>query len=620
MPEFREYYAAYCMILQFLQELGPQEVDFIWGDDNTPDCPNSRKRDPSPPPECFVQLLSSGTEIIRGNGHYRGNIWPSQDISGPELKGSGMILRDIEMNPRNVILDMSIYWIQVQLSQHSFPQIWNKRIWNEISRVCQWKRGFKIGIVFEFSEYVLCFATADFLFSIQYSTTRQALKSQHINPLVDLNGWLCKLVKWLQAEDKCRRLVPSNLMEIVTEAREVWGGVGVYTFSEICFRAGLSPFLTYEEVFCNPSRTARLVAAYITWVLDTPKVIREILEDVWYEEGFTMAVTDKQRLAYMPHLRVFGHDEVWVYMRTKEIKLLHDAMIALKEKQAVEWYRGDDIPDIFEPSEIREALQKCPSLGPLIFTQEGWNVFDERDLPQEPELKGMIKLRKHLAKKVNLHNFVNDASARTHLDLSKYGTKLYLPKGDRLKMRCRGLLYNAGVPSKQVWTIHKYFGCLSRYKMRFDQNAGRIMSVRVWDKEERNKDPNPYIIWGTDRNNRLITHILKWSAEWTVGPLDFCGIGQVIRQGKITEVAYCREDPRLTLTLQYRNKASRTRRSNVKPGQRHRKIDDPKTLVLKLKLKEEQKKHRLQVACKGKQARKRLSADMHLAAAGDSLY
>ncbi|KIJ41349.1 hypothetical protein M422DRAFT_255540 [Sphaerobolus stellatus SS14] len=565
MPEFREYYTAYCMILRFLQELGPQEVDFIWGDDNTPDRPNSRKRDPPPPPECFVQLLSSETQIIRGNGHYRGNIWPSQDISGPELKGRGMILRDIEMNPRNVILDMSIYWIQ--LSQHSFPQIWNKRIWNEISRVCQWKRGFKIGIAFEFSEYLLCFATADFLFSIQYSTMQQALKSQHINPLVDLNGWLCKLVEWLQAEDKCRCLVPSNLMEIVTEAREVWGGVGVYTFSEICFWAGLSPFLTYEEVFCNPSRTARLVAAYITWVLDTTK----ILEDVWYEEGFTMAVTDKQRLAYMPHLRVFGHDEVWIYMRTKEIKSLHDAMIALKEKQGVEWCSGDDIPDIFEPSEIREALQKCPSLGPLVFTQEDWNVFDERNLPQELELKGMIKLRKHLAKK---ECFSQDSSEPFEI-------------------------WNQALSTKG--------------------NAGWIMSIRVWDKEERVKDPNPYIIWGTDRDDRLITHIIKRSAEWTVGPFDFCGIGQVIRQGKITEVAFCQEDPRLTLTLQYRNKASRTRRSNVKPGQRPRKIDDPKTRVLKLKLEEEQKKRRLQVARKGKQARKRLSTDMHLAA-GESLY
>ncbi|KIJ44954.1 hypothetical protein M422DRAFT_251578 [Sphaerobolus stellatus SS14] len=296
MPELREYYTAYCMILRFLQEVGPQEVVFIWGDDNTPDHPNSRKRDPPPPPECIVQLLNSETQIIRGNGHYRGNISPSQDISGPELKGKGMILRDVETNPQNVMLDMFIYWIRIQLSQHSFPQVWNKRIWNEISRVCQWKQGFKIGIAFEFSEYVLCFATTDFLFS------------------------------------------------------ECWS-----------------------------------------------------------------------------------------------------------------------------------------------------------------------------------------------------------------------------------------------------------------DNEHLNRD------------DHLITHIIKWSAESTVGPFDFCGIGQVIRQGKIIEVAYCWEDPCLTLTLQYRNKASRVRRSNVKPGQRPYKIDDPKTWVLKLKLEEEQKKHRLQVAHKGKQARKRLSIDMHLAA-DDSLY
>lgn len=63
-----------------------------------------------------------------------------------------------------------------------------------------------------------------------------------------------------------------------TDGSKVWGGVGVYTASEIFFDAGMliaglfsvfltshfvgvSPFLTEAEVFDSPSRTARLCEA-----------------------------------------------------------------------------------------------------------------------------------------------------------------------------------------------------------------------------------------------------------------------------------------------------------------------------------------------------------------------
>ncbi|KIJ41998.1 hypothetical protein M422DRAFT_255019 [Sphaerobolus stellatus SS14] len=142
MPEYRELYTARYIIEKFIKEQksGPLKLKYLWADDNTPDRP---KNPPPPPPlDSYVTLLPSNDEILRGAGHFRANIWPSVDIlgdiSGPGLDASNLVLRGVERNPRNVLMDMTTCWIQVQLSQHTFPQIWTKETWDNIAEVSQW--------------------------------------------------------------------------------------------------------------------------------------------------------------------------------------------------------------------------------------------------------------------------------------------------------------------------------------------------------------------------------------------------------------------------------------------------------------------------------------------------
>lgn len=107
----------------------------------------------------------------------------------------------------------------------------------------------------------------------------------------EYNRFLENVVTWMRFQYRFKKRSdghsprPQLACKAVRDANQVWLGVGVYTVSEIFFMAGklsmflcsvlvlhhnntpqgLSPFLTEEEVFDSPSRTARLCDALWTY-------------------------------------------------------------------------------------------------------------------------------------------------------------------------------------------------------------------------------------------------------------------------------------------------------------------------------------------------------------------
>jgi hypothetical protein len=108
----------------------------------------------------------------------------------------------------------------------------------------------------------------------------------------DFTAFLHCVASWLSERSKAKQ---RNRLacDIIRETCKVWAGIGVYTVCELFFDSGmsitriryqgalivkcsgLSPFLSETEVFDNPSRTARLCAAFYSFA-------KRSHEDMWY--------------------------------------------------------------------------------------------------------------------------------------------------------------------------------------------------------------------------------------------------------------------------------------------------------------------------------------------------
>ncbi|KAK7016495.1 hypothetical protein R3P38DRAFT_2541994, partial [Favolaschia claudopus] len=161
-------------------------------------------------------------------------------------------------------------FIQVRLLKHTVAQAFAKKDLEEaVCKVDRTDRGFKVGLAFEFKDYVLAFLTLDLLIQVHFyfsvtcywSPNRASLASQpHV--YLDFPRFLEDAVKWIADRRNVQSNRSGNAMTLVRTSTEIFAGAGVYSMHELWHMAGLAPNLTEAEVFDSPSRTVRLCASY----------------------------------------------------------------------------------------------------------------------------------------------------------------------------------------------------------------------------------------------------------------------------------------------------------------------------------------------------------------------
>jgi len=162
------------------------------------------------------------------------------------------------------------------------------------------------------------------------------------------------VAKWIVTRAQMpRKALACEVMR--TDGNKVWGGVGVYTASEIFFDAGalmgslysvfltsdfvgVSPFLTEAEVFDSPSRTACLCEALWNYTFKSHTELESVSFSYCVEghlisdlnrsllrpcivDGI-LAPTTVQRLGYKKWLHIYAKDRV---MLTPRMANLRDA-------------------------------------------------------------------------------------------------------------------------------------------------------------------------------------------------------------------------------------------------------------------------------------------------------
>ncbi|KIJ43202.1 hypothetical protein M422DRAFT_47909 [Sphaerobolus stellatus SS14] len=396
------------------------------------------------------------------------------------------------------------------------------------------------GIVFDFGAHILAFTTNDFLFKISYAKSLSLLPPRQIEPTTDAEHW----IKWRIA---CQH------------EGHIWGGVGVYTASELCVMAGFSPFLTFEVVFGNPSRTARTVAAVFTFGHKSPEILHPCFID-----KYTLAVTPKERLHYSHFLKVFGKD--WVSISERMNHMLFDFLVALAEKLIAgetQFQEPGVLFDVFEPTLIEVGLKLfLGSLGPLIFGQSKWkDLCPSADSLPESTAGQMIYTY------FESKGLLNEP---THLELSKYFL-LFLSAKEATSHCCQTYVYQQ---KKKIWSIVPFYGFNSAYIKKFGKKAGKVIGFS-------NPQSSFVPITGAKCDELLIKNVYTESAHYAVGPLDFVGTVSIVAHGHSRVPAYCMHDPSLTPFLCYHHHMGKVRRKYVRPGHKPLPIKDKQVKKLK---------------------------------------
>ncbi|KAJ7116741.1 hypothetical protein C8R46DRAFT_930976, partial [Mycena filopes] len=403
----------------------------------------------------------------------------------------------------------------VQYLTHCSVQWYTRAQWDGAIMVVEKKtRAFRIGVALVFADYVLAFVTIDLLFQPTWVTDRSAI-SIPPNLYTSPSEFLQTLAAWIQSEKLLSRSKPTLACNSIRTANQVWYGIGVYTVMELFFMAGLSPFLTVSEVFGCPSRTARLVAAFWTYIHETETNVWALVQPCLF--GGLLAPTREQRLRYADWLYVFAKDRV--YMSTRMANLVDDFHVRFFSSTFIE-----NLFDVFEPTLIAPALRAHPNLGPLIFGLESWL-----------RLGGSL-VTTNADPLTALYAGHDLLSAPTKLSPDYY-VPLFLPSPEaELKKAWRKTrTYQA---PKEMWSITANF---------------------------------PATLHWSARDLMLFKTIVLSSGGVSIGPLEYCGNGHIVHVGNVPQcvfpclpptsthstqpspsVAVCKGDPTIPLFFEER--------------------------------------------------------------------
>ncbi|KAJ7156231.1 hypothetical protein C8R46DRAFT_1294815 [Mycena filopes] len=575
-----------------------------------------------------VYTLSSSSTICRGSAKSQTPVYPPLYSTKPTessvpILDHGLVLVDAETHPRNVLLKFQdnkerTYWCQVQLLKHTVSQIYNKSDWdNAICVVDSSSRGFKVGIAFEFKDHVLAFLTLDLLVQFYWAEKRDQLPAQQPDVYLEFPRFLEDLVVWIERRRSVRSCRTGNAMTLVRTTTDIFAGAGVYTISEIWHMAGLSPNLTEAEVFDSPSRTARLCAAFFHFGKEAHTTLWALVKRFLVD--YVICVRPDHRLLYSDRLHVYGKDRSYVTSRFNNLLSKFKATCDAHSNDEI-WtreYNSCEGPfDVFEPDLRFNALEnKELNLGSLIF---GYKLWD--DLHSSAELPAN-RLRSDNA----LSRFFSTAPIPTNMSATWLSPLAYTYLfHDDIKARRashpRTLLYRAS--SSDIWSVIPAYPPNSAPIPRSKPGCSNSK------KSPSTPTSSPTPMLESDSGTRakaLLNYIIQFTQDYTIGPLDYCGIARLIRGAGPDVIMYCKGDPRVkefyhrrqalaevTAKLRYRGEAKSGLPSKVMAG-----VNKKLARIAKIEVVDDGGKENDEEVVKEKsRGRKRHSADRDLAMSG----
>ncbi|KAJ7054731.1 hypothetical protein C8F01DRAFT_1235138 [Mycena amicta] len=215
---------------------------------------------------------------------------------------------------RGIILNLGKIYLGINYLTHTTVQWFSKTQWDDaICLIPCTMRGFRIGIAFVFKTCVFAFVSNDNVFQPNWGRSLTGFQLPP-SPLDAQDAWLSSALKWI--EEMLSSRSQALAAEIIRKNKTVWEGAGVYTVSEIFYRAGIRGSLTIRELVRCISATARLICAFYTHLKQGAAHARHIVSASTVEG--VMAPNDGQKTAWGHYLNVYGKEHTMVSARVAE--------------------------------------------------------------------------------------------------------------------------------------------------------------------------------------------------------------------------------------------------------------------------------------------------------------
>ncbi|KAJ7927920.1 hypothetical protein B0H13DRAFT_1598279 [Mycena leptocephala] len=434
--------------------------------------------------------LEPTADVFRGSLNQQTSIYPSvlkplptnyPPVPYPPVLKS-LVLSGVQSTHRALILNFSTLFLMVQYLTHTSVQWYTRARWEDaIMLVSKHVRKFHIGMAIVFADYVLTFVTLDLLFQPTWATQ---ISEFDIPPsiLTSPARFISTVIKWIETENIFAGHKSKLACDAIRDANHVWYGIGVYTVMELFFLAG--SFLLYNESRALTKVYSGLSPFLTVWEL---KLLRPCIH-----EGF-LAPTTEQRLKYANWLHVWGKERVLVSDRMSNLIDMFHETLNQSEEGGLPVSRNslDSLYDVFEPTLIAGTLKRHPEFGPLIFGQEEWL-----------SLGGVVQMHDDALTAFYRQNDLLRVSTKLH---PNFYSPIFLSASELNRAHRNTFTFHG---NKEMWSITRNF-------------PPTLLA----------RPPKIVPITGSARQAMLFKHIVQNTQSVSIGPLEYCGNGHVVRVG-----------------------------------------------------------------------------------------
>ncbi|KAF7371978.1 hypothetical protein MVEN_00055800 [Mycena venus] len=379
-----------------------------------------------------------------------------------------------------------------------------------------------------------------FLLRLLYWSEDRLTLADQPDVYLEFPRFLEDVVKWVADRRTRQTNRASNAMTLVRTSSDIFAGAGVYTITELWHMAGLSPNLTEAEVFDSPSRTARLCGAFYHFAKEAHTTLWTLVQRFLVD--YVICVRKENRLLYSERLQVYGKERSYVSARFHGLLVNFKAVCEVHSRDPL-WVRRCTAAgpfDVFEPELIRHALEfEDINLGGLIFGEELWaKLHSDAGLPI-----ACLSSDNTLARFYSNLSIAPEMST-SWLNPTAYTYLFHANKGALRASHPLTILYRAA--NTDIWSVIPAFPDNSAPIPRArppqvpkSEQIGDLVAPATWKsgKPPKPKTVAPLVPKTTPmqqcnpstRDRALLAYIIKFTQNFTVGPLDYCGIARRIK-------------------------------------------------------------------------------------------
>ncbi|KAJ7260144.1 Cupredoxin [Mycena rebaudengoi] len=595
MPEDREGESNYVMAKRGFDR-SKAEGDTLQVEALFIDATEAEAKRPKAHPDAKMGLayaIDTSCTAKRGNPTSQTPIYPPQWKAPGSPVIQSLVLHGVDRTERSLILDFGDLFLNFQYLTHSMPQWLPRALWElSIAVVSRDVRKARVGMAFLFARYTLVLFSSDLVFGPTWRKTREELPkspSDIYSPSWDFPG---AVAEWIQVRVDGNSARNGLACTIIRGASHVFLGIGVYTVLELFFLAGMSPLLTEREVFDSPSRTARLVLAYLQYRHESRTKLHDFLRPAIHDG--VLAPTVDQRLRYLDWLYVYGKQYTSLVPRMAALvddyvdRLNTLGELTNSSGKPTKWSRTDEdiaLFDVFEPTLIQTPLMLPHNLGHLVFGEYDWRSLGGWQSNSDDPLTAHFRERGLL-------------QTCTYLR-SDYYSPLFLPTHEMSSMQRKKRSVYTFRGCKQLWSITPNFPPNSHWGKDADGDVIDPAYSRLHE------------ITGTEREHMIFSYIVTKTLKVSIGPLEYCGNAHIIHVGRSERLVACVGDASVSEHHALRLISGRERKSGTKT------VDATKVLAAfdRKRAREEMENMVPADAGPSKPKKRRINADQRLALA-----